>query len=78
MTLFGAPNKGKTISYQLRSPLTEISPTKIEEFNDFLRFSSDSPVLFEADLIFKDFSKMPHIFMYFSRMCEPCRWDHGS
>ena len=32
---------------------------KIEEFKDFSRPLSDFPVLFKADLIFKDFSRKP-------------------
>ena len=38
---------------------------KIVEFKDFSRLLSDSPVLFKADLIFKDFSKKPSKFKYF-------------
>ena len=30
------------------------------------------PVLFKADLIFKDFSRKPSKFKYFSSLCEPC------
>ena len=45
---------------------------KIEEFKDFSRPLSDFPVLFKADLIFKDFSKKPSKFKYFSSLCEPC------
>ena len=32
----------------------------------------DFPVLFKADLIFKDFSRKPSKFKYFSSLCEPC------
>ena len=45
---------------------------KIEEFKDFSRPLSDFPVLFKADLIFKDFSRKPSKFKYFSSLCEPC------
>ena len=38
---------------------------KIVEFNDFSRLLSDFPVLFKADLIFKDFSRKPSKFKYF-------------
>ena len=34
----------------------------IEEFKDFSRALSDFPVLFKADLIFKDFSRKPSKF----------------
>ena len=33
---------------------------------------SDFPVLFKADLIFKDFSRKPSKLKYFSSLCEPC------
>ena len=46
--------------YQLCSGLQ-----KIEEFKDFSRPFSDFPVLFKADLIFKDFSRKPSKFKYF-------------
>ena len=39
----------------------------------FARPWSDSPVLFKASLIFKDFSRKPFIFKYFSSLCEPCK-----
>ena len=45
---------------------------KIVEFKDFSRLLSDFPVLFKADLIFKDFSRKPPKFKYFSSLCEPC------
>ena len=45
---------------------------KIVEFKDFSRLLSDFPVLFMADLIFKDFSRKPSKFKYFSSLCEPC------
>ena len=44
---------------------------KIEEFKDFSRPLSDFPVLFKADLIFKDFSRKPSKFKYFSSMWNP-------
>ena len=44
---------------------------KIVKFKDFSRLLSDFPVLFKADLIFKDFSREPFIFKYFSNLCEP-------
>ena len=49
-----------------------LSSKKIEEFKDFSRLLSDFPVLFKAILIFKDFSRKPSKFKYFSSVCEPC------
>ena len=49
---------------------------KIEEFKDFSGHLSDVPVLFKAYLIFKDFSRKPSKFKYFSSLCEPCNgWN---
>ena len=45
---------------------------KIVEFKDFSRLLSDFPVIFKADLIFKDFSRKASKFKYFSSLCEPC------
>ena len=66
---FAAPNKGTTILYLSKS--TVLSSTEIEEFKDFSRPLNDFPVLFKADLIFKDFSRKPSKFKYFSSLCEP-------
>ena len=41
------------------------------EFKDFSRPLSDFPVLFKADLIFKDISRKPSKFKYFPSPCEP-------
>ena len=46
------------------------------EFKDFSRLLSDFPVLFKADLIFKDLSRKPYKFKYFSSRCEPCKTRH--
>ena len=43
---------------------------KIVEFSDFSRPLSDFPVLLKADLTFKDFSRKPSKFKYFSSLCE--------
>ena len=51
--------------------LCQVLP-KIVEFKDISRLLSDFPVLFKADLIFKDFSRKPSKFKYFSSLCEPC------
>ena len=42
------------------------------KFKDFSRPLSVIPVLFKANLIFKDFSRQSCIFKYFSSLCEPC------
>ena len=47
---------------------------KIEEFKDFSRHLSDFPVLFKAYLNFKDFSRKPSKFKYFSSLCKP--WNN--
>ena len=36
------------------------------------RLKSKFPVLFKADLTFKDFSRKLSKFKYFSSLCEPC------
>ena len=41
---------------------------KIVEFKDFSRLFSDFPVLFIADLIFKDISRKASKFKYFSSL----------
>ena len=38
---------------------------------DFSRFLSDFPVLFKADVIFKDFSRNPSKFKYFQACANP-------
>ena len=73
--IFGAayakPNKGTAILYWFRSLSRVLSPTEIVEFKDFSRLLSDFPVLFKAYLIFKDFSRKPSKFKYFSSLCKP-------
>ena len=49
---------------------TVLSPTEISRIQGLSRLF---PVLFKADLIFKDFSRMLSIFKYFSSLCEPWR-----
>ena len=51
-------------------PLSSLQ--KIVKFMVFSRLLSDFPVHFKADLIFKDFSRKPSKFKYFSSLCEPC------
>ena len=53
------------------SPTENSRIQKIVEFKDFSRLLSDFSVLFKADLIFKDFSRKPTKFKYFSSLCEP-------
>ena len=72
---FAAPNKGTTIYTDLDLYQQCYVLQKIEEFKDFSRHLSDFPVLFKADLIFKDFSRKPSKFKYFSSLCEPCKID---
>ena len=45
--------------------------TILVEFKDFSRLLSDFPVLFKADLIFKDFSRTSSRFKYFSSLLKP-------
>ena len=56
---YAAPNKGTTILYWFRSLSTVLSLQKIVVFKDFSKLLSDFPVLFKADLIFKDFQESP-------------------
>ena len=51
---------------------TVLSLQKIVEMKDFSMILSDFPVLFKADLIFKDFSRKPSKFKSFSSLCELC------
>ena len=44
---------------------------KIVEIKDFSSLLGDFPVLFKADFIFMDISRMASKFMYFSSLCEP-------
>ena len=68
-----APNKGTTILYCLGLYQQCQVLQKIVEFKDFSRLLSNFPVLFKADLFFKDFSRKPSKFKYFSSLCEPCK-----
>ena len=49
-----------------------LNPTVNSRIQGLLRLLSDFQVLFKADLIFKDFSRKPSKFKYFSRLCKPC------
>ena len=70
--LFGAaPNKGTTILYLFRSLSTVRCHTEYSRIQEFSRPLSDFPVFFKVDLIFKDFSRKPSKFKYFSNLCAP-------
>ena len=47
------------------------------KFKDFSRPLSVFQVLFEANLVFKDFSRQSCIFKYFSSLCQPCETQHS-
>ena len=67
---FAAPNKGTTIFTDLGlHQQWEVLQKKNRIQGLFKAF--DFPVLFKADLIFKDFSRKPSKFKYFSSLCEP-------
>ena len=66
----------KTTDLSVKNSTSEMLQ-KIVEFKDCSRFLSDFPVLFKADLIFKDFSRKLSKFKYFSSLCKPCHvLDH--
>ena len=50
---------------------TVLSPTENSRIQRLFKALSDFPVLFKADLIFKDFLRKPSKFKYFSSLCEP-------
>ena len=54
-----------------------LSPTENISNQDFSSFLSDFPVLFKADLIFKDFSRKPSNIKYFSSLVKPCNFFSG-
>ena len=68
---FAAPNKGTTIYTDLDLYQQCEVLQKIEKFKDFTRPLSDFPVLFKAELTFKDISRKSFKFKYFSSLCEP-------
>ena len=80
MPIFGAayaaPNKDTTILYWFRSLSTGLSPTEKSRiqglFKTFEWFSST----FQADLIFKDFSRKSFKFKYFSSLWKPCLYPN--
>ena len=68
---FAAPSKGTTILYWFKSLSTVLSSTETRRKQDLFKALRDFPVLFKADWIFKDFSRKPSKFKYFSSLCEP-------
>ena len=71
MPIFGAAYQVKAQQFYKDLGLV-LSPTENSRIQGLLRPFSDFPVLFKADLIFKDFSRKPFKFKYFSSLCEPC------
>ena len=59
-----APNKVTSNLYWFRALSTVLSPTKNSRIEGLFKALSDFPVLFKADLIFKDFSRKPSKFKY--------------
>ena len=51
---------------------TVLSPTENSRIQGLFKALSYFPILFKADLIFKDFSRKPSKFKLFSSLCEPC------
>ena len=68
---FAAPNKGTTILYKFGSLSAVLSSTENRRIQGLFKALSIFPVLFKADLIFKDFSRKPSKLKYFSSLCEP-------
>ena len=56
---FAAPNKGTTILYWFRSLSTVLSSTENRRIQELFKAFEWFPVLFKADLIFKNFSRNP-------------------
>ena len=73
---FAAPNKGITILSDLDLYHQCLFLQKIEEFMDFSRPLYNFPELFKAYFIYKDFSRKPSKFKYFSSLCEPCQGNN--
>ena len=68
---FAAPNKGTTVLFRFKSLSTVYIPTENRSNQTFSRPLNDFPVPFKVYLIFKDFSRKPSKFNYFSSLCEP-------
>ena len=69
---FAAPNKGTTVLFRFRSLSTVLIPTENRRIRGLFMTFVWFPVLFKAYLFFKDFSRKPSKFKYFSSLCEPC------
>ena len=72
---FAAPNKGTTSLYGSRSPKTALNPPVNGKIQGLFKAFECFPVLFKANLFFKDFSRQCCIFKYFSSLCQPCTND---
>ena len=59
---YAASNKGTKKIILVYISINSVVLQKIVKFKDFSRPCSDSPVLFKADLVLKDFSKKPSKF----------------
>ena len=64
-------NSMKLLCCDLDLLSTVLSLTENRRIQGLSRPLSDFPVLFKADLIFKDFSRKPSKFKYFSSLCKP-------
>ena len=68
MPLFGA---AFAVLYGFRSLSTVLSYTENRRIQELFRPLSDFPVLFKADLIFKDFLRKPSKFKSFQACANP-------
>ena len=64
--------KAQQFYTDFRTLSTVFSPSENRRIQELSWPLSDFPVLFKADLIFKDFSRKPSKFKHFSSLCEPC------
>ena len=75
--LFGAtkaaPNKGTTILYRFRSQKSVLNPPVKGKIQGFFKAFECFSSAFQDKFNFKDFSRQPCIFKYFSSLWEP--WD---
>ena len=62
---YAAPNKGTTILYRFRPPETVLNPLANGKIQELSRPLSVSEVLFRANFIFKDFSRVLYIQVLF-------------
>ena len=69
---YAAPNKGTTIWYWFRSPKTVLNPPVNGHIQGLFKAFECFPVLFKANLIFKDFQDSP----VYSSTFQACA-NHG-